>query len=76
MVAGVAEEKLAGLGSLEVQVRVVFPGEADAAVHLNVLRGDVEVDLARVRLDQGRNDRYLRGVLGHCGRRVLHGGAQ
>jgi citronellol/citronellal dehydrogenase len=49
VVAGVAEEQLAGFGPLEVQVRVVLPGEADAAVDLDVLARDVRVHLGRIR---------------------------
>src|SRR5437868_7857000 len=43
VVRGVAEQELAGLGPLEVQVGVVLPREADAAVDLDVLGGRVEV---------------------------------
>ena len=43
VVAAVTEEELAGLRPLEVQVGVVLPGEADAAVDLDVLGGHVEV---------------------------------
>ena len=45
VVAAVTEEELAGLRPLEVQVGVVLPGEADAAVDLDVLGGHVEVGL-------------------------------
>jgi predicted metal-dependent phosphoesterase TrpH len=50
MVGAVAEEKLAGLGSLEVQMSVVLPGKADTAVDLDVLGGYVEVRFRRVGL--------------------------
>src|SRR5215831_2030549 len=56
VVGAVAEEQLAGLGPLEVQVGVVFPGEADAAVDLDVLRGHVEVHVGGVGLDQRRHN--------------------
>src|SRR3954452_8030411 len=52
VVGGVAEEQLGGLGPLEVEVGVVLPGEADAAVDLDVLGGGVEVRLRAVRLGQ------------------------
>jgi NAD(P)-dependent dehydrogenase (short-subunit alcohol dehydrogenase family) len=48
VIAAVAEEQLAGLGPLEVQVRIVLPGEADAAVNLDVLARDVRVHLGGV----------------------------
>ena len=59
VVAAVAEEQLAGLRPLEVQVGIVFPGEADAAVDLDVLGGHVEVGLRGVRLHQRGQDRDL-----------------
>ena len=52
VVGGVAQEQLARLGPLEVQMGVMFPGEADAAVDLDVLGGHVEVGLRGVRLGQ------------------------
>src|SRR5215469_3716076 len=76
VVAGVAQEKLAGLGPLEVQVRVVLPSESDTAVQLDVLRRDVEIDVRGVRLDQRRDDWDLVGVLRDRGGRVLNGAAQ
>ena len=76
VVGAVAEEQLAGLGPLEVQVGVVLPGEADAAVDLDVLRGHVEVRLRGVRLHQRGQHRDLRRVRGHRGRRVGHRRAQ
>ena len=60
VVGAVTEEQLARLGPLEVQVGVVLPGEADAAVDLDVLRGHVEVGVRRVRLDQRGQHRDLR----------------
>src|SRR5215470_8970876 len=76
VVGAVAEEQLAGLGPLEVQVGVVLPGEADAAVDLDVLRGHVEVRLRGVLLHQRGQHRDLRRVRGHRGRRVAHRRAQ
>ena len=37
MVGGVTEQQLGALGPLEVEVGRVLPGEADAAVDLDVL---------------------------------------
>ena len=45
VVGAVTEEQLARLGPLEVQVGVVLPGEADAAVDLDVLGRDVEIHI-------------------------------
>ena len=42
MVGGVAQHQLRRLGPLEVEVGGVLPGEADAAVDLDVLRGGVK----------------------------------
>src|SRR6266540_2531147 len=50
VVRGVAEEDLGALGPLEIQVRVVLPREADAAVDLDVLGGGVEVRVGAVGL--------------------------
>ena len=58
----IAEEQLARLGPLEVQVRGVLPREADAAVDLDVLGGGVEVGLRAVGLGQP----------GHRGQLVVH----
>src|SRR5262249_20684577 len=74
VVRRVAEEDLRALRALEVEVRVVLPREADAAVDLDVLGRGVEVRLRAVRLREGRNDRKLVVVL-RCGpRRVVRGG--
>ena len=59
MISRIAEQQLAALGALEVQMRWVFPGETDAAVDLDVLSGRVEVSLAAVRLGQRRHRRQL-----------------
>ena len=40
MLLGAAKQGGVGGGPLEVQVRLVLPGEADAAVHLDRVRGD------------------------------------
>src|SRR5580658_4376179 len=50
VVGRVAEEELGRLGPLEVEVRVVLPGEPNAAVDLDVLRGSVEVRLGAIGL--------------------------
>src|SRR5690606_24712796 len=66
VVGGVAEEQLGRLGPLEVEVGRVLPGEADAAVDLDVLGGGVEVRLRAVGL----------GEAGHLGQLVVQlGGA-
>src|SRR5436190_17223073 len=71
VVGGVAEEDLRALRPLEVQVSVVLPGEADAAVDLDVLGGGVEVRVGAVRLGEARDDRELLVVLGCRPRRVV-----
>src|ERR1700722_20603667 len=53
----VAEKQLARLGPTEVQVRVMLPGEADAAVHLDGLGRDMEVRLGAVGLGERRRHR-------------------
>ena len=45
MIGRIPEHQLAALGALEVEVSRVLPGEANAAVNLDVLRGCVEVRL-------------------------------
>src|SRR4029077_5554625 len=67
VVVAVAEEQLAGLRPLEIQVSVVLPGESDAAVDLDVLGGHVEEGLRSVRLYQRGYDRDLRRALGDSG---------
>ena len=76
VVGAVAEEQLAGLGPLEVQVGVVLPGEADAAVDLDVLGGGVEVGVGAVGLGQARDDRDLLRAVRHGRGGVGHGGPQ
>src|SRR5436305_9510612 len=71
VVGGVAEQDLGALRPLEVQVGVVLPGEADAAVDLDVLGGGVEVRVGAVRLGEARDDRELLVVLGCRPRRVV-----
>ena len=55
MVGRVTEQQLRALGSLEVQVGRVLPGEPNAAVDLDVLGGSVKVGLRAVALGQRRN---------------------
>src|SRR6476619_5503508 len=57
VIGRVAEQQFRRLCTLEVQVRGVFPREADAAVDLDVLGGGVEVGLAAIRLGE-RCDRW------------------
>ena len=45
VIGRIAKHELRALGPLEVQVSWMFPGEADAAVDLNVLSRSVEVGL-------------------------------
>ena len=59
MIRRVAQEQLRTLRALEVQVRVVLPGEADAAVDLDVLGRAVEVRLGTERLGEARGDRQF-----------------
>src|SRR5438874_3030931 len=66
VVRRIAEKELAGLGPLEVQVGVVFPGEADAAMDLDVLGGSVEIGVGAVRLGQAGHGGQLVVELG-CG---------
>ena len=52
MVGRVAEQQLGALGTLEVKVCRMLPGESDATVDLNVLSGGVKVRLGAGRLCQ------------------------
>src|SRR5688572_3065055 len=52
VVGRVAEQQLGGLRPLEVEVRRVLPGEADATVDLDVLGRGVEVGVGAVGLGQ------------------------
>ena len=76
VIAGVAEEQLAGLGPLEVQVRVVLPGEADAAVDLDVLARHVRVHLGRIRFEERSQHGDFGRARGHGGCGVADGRAQ
>src|ERR1700730_701218 len=71
VVGGVAEQDLRALRPLEVEVGVVLPGEAEAAVDLDVLGGGVEVRVGAVRLGEARHNRELLVVLGGGPRRVV-----
>ena len=69
-----AEGDRVGLGALEVQVRGVLPGHADAAVQLDALLGGVDGDPGAVRLGDGDRERRRRGCRWRarrrrCGRR-------
>ena len=59
MVRRVTEQQLGALGTLEVQVCWVLPGEADATMDLDVLSRCVEVRLAAVGLGQAGHRRQL-----------------
>src|SRR5438132_1086455 len=73
VVRRVAEVDLRRLRTAEVQVRVVLPREADAAVDLDVLGGAVEVRVRAVRLGERRGQRQLLGVLGRRPAGVVRG---
>src|SRR5262245_22327686 len=73
MELGVSVERLHRLRALEVQVKIVFPGEADAAVHLDGVAAHLPRALAHVRLaDRGCDGRIL-GARVERPRRVVHG---
>ena len=57
VVGGIAEGKFSVLGTLEVQVHVVFPGEADATVYLNAFARRVTVGITAVGLGHGHRTR-------------------
>ncbi len=60
VVGRAAEQQLRGLRALEVQVGVVLPGEADAAVDLDVLGRRVQERLRAVGLGDARGDAAAR----------------
>src|SRR3954451_12109838 len=60
--ARAAQQELGALRPPEVEVRGVLPGEADAAVDLDVLGRDAEVGLRAERLGDGRDARQVRVV--------------
>src|SRR5215813_1041642 len=71
---GVSVERLQGLRPLEVEMEVVLPGEADAAVHLDGVPRDVARRLAHVGLaDRGGHGGVLRAGIERP-RRVVDGG--
>jgi len=70
VIGRVTEQQLGGLGTLEVKVCVVLPGEADPAVDLYGFARGVEVSLGAVRLGQAGDDRDLLLILGHRPRRL------
>src|SRR5437588_9592412 len=71
VVGGVAEQDLGALRPLEVEVSVVLPGEANAAVDLDVLGSGMEVRVGAVRLGEARDHWELLVVLGCRPRRVV-----
>src|SRR3546814_20454038 len=73
VVGGVTEEQLGALGPLEVQVGGVLPGEADAAMDLDVLGGGVEVRLGAVGLGQAGDRGELVVELGRAPGGVVGG---
>lgn len=55
MICGITKQQFAALGTLEVQVRWVFPSETDTTVDLNVLSSRMEVRLRAIRLGERCN---------------------
>src|SRR2546426_8756215 len=73
VVLGVAEERLQRLRALEVEVEVVLPGEADAAVDLDGVAADLARGIAHVGLADGRGHGGVLGASVERPRRVVHG---
>jgi hypothetical protein len=73
---GVAVLRLQRLGALEVEVQVVLPGEADAAVHLDGFAADFPRGIREVRLRDRRGQRRILGARVERPRRVVHGGVR
>src|SRR5438034_301564 len=71
VVLGVAVERLQRLRALEVEVQVVFPGEADAAVHLDGVAADLARGVADVRLRHRGRERAVLGAAGERPRCVV-----
>src|SRR5262249_23645675 len=69
-----AEECLGCPSPLVVEMRRVLPGEADAAVDVDVLVGGLGERLGAVRLGEPRNDGKLVGALRGRPRAVVGGG--
>src|SRR5207237_4570596 len=59
VIGGIAEQQLGRLRTLEVEMCVMLPREADPAVDLDVLGGGVEVSVGAVGLGQTGDDREL-----------------
>src|SRR6185295_1621361 len=74
MMGGVAERELRALRALEVEVQVVLPGEADAAVELDTRRGHAPEGVGDVGLGHADREWSLRRVLVECPRRVVGDG--
>src|SRR6266567_4242223 len=62
VIFGVAVQRLEPLGPLHVEVQVVLPGEADAAVHLDGIAADLSRRLVDVGLADRRGDRRVLGA--------------
>src|SRR6266498_3679469 len=73
VVLGVAEDRLQRLRALEVEVEIVLPGEADAAVHLDGVAADLPRGVADVGLADGRGHGGVLGARVERPRRVVHG---
>src|SRR5262249_41573457 len=70
VVCRIAKCELTRLGALEIQVQIVLPREADAAVELNAGTGDLAVSVGHVGLGHRGGQRRLGGVLVDRPRRV------
>src|SRR4029077_8914559 len=71
MPGGVAERELGALGTLEVQVQVVLPGEADAAVELYARAGDAAIGVRDIGLGHAHGERALGHAFVHGPRRIV-----
>src|SRR5262245_23836845 len=74
MVGGVAEGELRPLRPLEVEVEVVLPREADAAMELDARGGYLAVRVGDVGLGHADGERPLGRALVHGPRRVVRDG--
>src|SRR3989440_7154264 len=71
VVLGVAVQRLERLRALEVEVQVVLPREADAAMHLDGVAADPASGVVDVRLGHRGGQRTILGAAGERPRRVV-----
>src|SRR5260370_38055009 len=76
VVVAVPVHRLERLGALHVEVEVVLPGEADAAVDLDRLAADLARGVADVRLRHGRGELGVLRLRVERPRGVVDGGAR